>query len=236
MKKSHIISALLFLVSCSKGEMLVESTETVSEEKSVFYIDKTLHPDLYQDSNGYYHIFSSGNFTPGQYNSIHSSFQIKGNLNGVIDVNEDINGVPTTETRFDSDYWIVYDPGNWLTFNVKSFEPFSFFYDDCYLELIETKRGVTKFCDLDTNYGWDIYNVTGYEYNDNVCGVCPWRDIIMGNSIKNTYTPVQDFTLYNNMIGDTLKIFIKMDFKYDIYTEGLKPLADYEFNIIVEGK
>ena len=218
MKKLYIISAILFLAACSKEEILEGDVCLTGDCEAVFYIDTTLQPDLYQDDNGYYHI----NYWGPNY------FTIKGNLDTLVEKNV-VNGIPLTETRFDSDYWMAI---NGLTFTVPLYEPFGFFYDDTFTDPVPVGDTVIKFCDI-SKYG-EVLNIAGYSYNDNVCGTCPWSDIIMGSYSKNTYTPQQQFFLNETMVGDTLKIFIKTDFNYDTYTTGESEVADYEFNIIVD--
>ena len=221
MKKSHIISALLFLVSCSKGEMLVESTETVSEEKAVFYIDKTLHPDLYQDSNGYYHI----QFNGPRY------FTIKGELDEE-KVPEFVNGAPLTETSFDTDYWIWIEG---LTFTVPLYYPFASFADDLFYVPIPVGNLILRICDLVK--GGEILNIAGYTYNEKVCGNCPYSGFSMGMYSKNTLNPQQNIYLDQTMKGDTLKVFVKTKYNYDPdsaleSTEG--EILEEVLNIIVE--
>ena len=61
----------------------------------VFWIDRVVSPDTYEDQNGYHHITYWGP----------NYFTVKGELDQLNDEYV-INNVPLVDTIFDSNYWI----------------------------------------------------------------------------------------------------------------------------------
>tara|TARA_B110000285_G_scaffold48761_1_gene55272 strand:+ start:3861 stop:4562 length:702 start_codon:yes stop_codon:yes gene_type:complete len=189
----------LLLTSCSKEDM-IDPLELDPTNTSVFYIDEATQPDLYQDSDGYYHI----QFNGPRY------FTIKGELEEE-KVPEFVNGVPLTETSFDTDYWIWIEG---LTFTVPLYSPFASFADDLFYVPIPVGNMILRICDLVK--GGEIFNIAGYTYNEKVCGNCPYSGFNMGTYSKNTLNPQQNIYLDQTMKGDTLKVFVKTKYNYDL--------------------
>ena len=79
-----------------------------------FEIDELVSPDVYQDSNEYWHIQHQG----------FNYFTIKGKLDE-LHPSYVINDVPLVETVFDSDYWVWIDG---ITFTVPLYSVLGYFY------------------------------------------------------------------------------------------------------------
>lgn len=220
--KLLVFSSLLITIftSCSKDELNEIQLEDI-EPSTVFFIDKQSQPDSYQDDNGYYHI----QFNGPRY------FTIKGELDEE-KVPEFVNGVPLTETSFDTDYWIWIEG---ITFTVPLYSPFATFADDMFFVPIPVGTMILRICDLVD--GGEIFNIAGYTYNDKICGACPYSDFTMGTYSKNTLNPQQSIYLDRTMSGDTLKVFVKTKYNYDLdsaleSTEG--EILEEVLNIIVD--
>ena len=60
------------------------------------------------------------------------------------------------------------------------------------------------------------YNIAGYQIPKHFCTECPYAPTIVGSHSKYNYNPTQNFLLDDEMIGDTINIFIETTFN----TEG----------------
>ena len=214
MKKLGLIFVILFLASCSKEE--VNPYPCVDGMcNSAFWIDRTVQPDAYQDQNGYWHI----EFWGPRY------FTIKGEID---QMHEDyvVNDIPLTETRFDSDYWIWFDD---VTFVIPRYSPFGQYTDPQFTTPIPIANQMISVCFLDQVA--DPLNIAGYQWSSKVCGSCPYAERMMGTYSANTYKPQQQFYLDPRMKTDTLQVFIKSRFNYDL---GEEVIQDHVIKIIVD--
>lgn len=214
MKYRLLVLALAIFTSCAKEEIL-EDVCITGDCDSTFFIDPLVQPDSYQDENGYYHIEYWGP----------NYFTIKGELDQ-LDDNKTVNGVPLTETVFDSNYWIWIED---LRFEVPLYSPFASFADDQFFVPIPVATMMLKMCNLYQD--GTVYNIAGYTYNDRVCGDCHPEGYSMGTYSKNTYKPQQQFYLDQKMVGDTISIYVKTKFNYDL---GNSEEVSKEFKIIVD--
>ena len=199
MKKLLYIFSILFLASCSKEELnpypCLDGNCNVG-----FWIDKTVQPDTYQDENGFWHIRHWGP----------NYFTIKGDID---QLNEEyvVNDVPLVETTFDSNYWFWI---NAVQFTIPLYNPFRDFADPQFSRPLPIGNKILKICNM-TAHGI-VSNLAGYAYHDKVCEDCPYSDRLMGTYSSNTYTPQQQFHLDRSMKGDTLEIYMKTVFNYDL--------------------
>ena len=56
------------------------------------------------------------------------------------------------------------------------------------------------------------FNIAGYQIPANLCVDCPYAPTLVGTYSSYTYTPTQNIFLDNEMIGDTINVFIESDF------------------------
>ena len=59
-------------------------------------------------------------------------------------------------------------------------------------------------------------NIAGYQIPKHFCIECPYAETIIGSHSKYNYKPKQNFMLDDEMIGDTINVFIETVFN----TEG----------------
>ena len=182
---------------------------------SGFWVDQTVQPDAYEDQNGYWHIKHWGP----------NYFTIKGELD---EMNEEyiVNDVPLTETRFDTDYWI-WDMD--ITFTIPRYSPFGQFSDPQFTTPIPVANQTTSICFLAEIA--EPYNLAGYTYNEKACSDCPYAERMMGTYSANTYRPQQQFHLDKRMKGDTIQVYMKVRYNYDL---GDTEEQEHTIKIIVD--
>ena len=194
-----------FFWACSPGELISPYPCLSGDCESFFEIDPLVSPDVYQDTNGYFHIEYQG----------YNYFTIKGQLDE-LHPNYVINGVPLVETIFDSDYWVWIDG---ITFTVPLYSVLGYFTGGGFINPIPIGNITYTIEDMAQNF--PPLNIVGYSYNLN----SEIQDL--GTYSNYTYEPQQQIFFDNQMVGDTAKIFIKTIFNNKIEIEK-------EFKIIFE--
>ena len=74
-------------------------------------------------------------------------------------------------------------------------------------------------------------NIAGYQIQKNFCWECPYAETLLGTYSKYNYNPRQQIFMDNEMVGDTLQVFIKTTFNNDV---GPREVIEKSFKIIVE--
>jgi len=212
MRKISCIILISLFWACSQEEKMGPACVDGSCNTQ-FYIDELVQPDAYKDINGYWHIFYYGL----RY------FTIRGELD---EVNAVINEVPLIETQYDSDYWIALEN---LRFIVPTYSVLSWFTDGEYNTPIPI--GEIEYTLSDIVQIMSPLNIAGYQIQKHFCWECPYAEILLGTYSKYNYEPRQQIYLDNEMVGDTLQIFIKTTFNTDI---GPREIVEKSFKIIVE--
>lgn len=212
MKKNIILISLLLFSSCNK-EKIYETPCNGDCDTSyeVLYKNSPISPN----SNGHYEIDWDGlNY-----------FQIEGQLSELKDTYV-INGVPLIEANFDSDYWIVFDT---LQFQIPMYSYLGWFNDQGLNHPISIDTFTLTLSNL-----IDLHpptNVAGYQIPKYFCIECPYAPTLLGSHSKYTYTPKQNFLLDNEMIGDTINVFIETVFNSDV---GNREVIEDQLKIIVQ--
>ena len=155
---------------------------------------------IFPNANGYYEI---------DWNGL-NYFQIEGNLTPLNDQYV-INGVPLIEANFDSDYWVVFDT---LRFQTPMYSYLGWFNDNTLNTPIPFGSYTYTINDL-----IDLHpptNIAGYQIPKHFCTECPYAETILGSHSKYNYKPKQNFLVDDEMIGDTINVFIETVFN----TEG----------------
>ena len=151
-------------------------------------------------SNGYYEI---------DWNGL-NYFQIEGSLTQ-LNPQYVTNGVPLIEAKFDSDYWVVFDT---LRFQTPMYSYLGWFNDNTLNTPINFGSYVYTINDL-----IDLHpptNIAGYQIPKHFCVTCPYAETLIGSYSKYNYKPKQNFLVDDEMIGDTINVFIETIFN----TEG----------------
>ena len=189
-----LILSLIFAPSCTKET--IHQDVCVNGNCDANYIVVYKNQEILPNINGHFEIDWDGlNY-----------FQIKGALTPMNDQYV-INGIPLVETRFDSDYWVVFDS---LQFQTPMFSYLGWFTDNGLNTPITIGPYVYTMNDLLNIH--PPYNIAGYQLPKNWCTECPTAESHVGSYSKYNYKPTQNFLLDNEMIGDTINLFIETIF------------------------
>ena len=160
----------------------------------LIYKNQTLYPN-----NGYYEV---------EWDDL-NYFQISGYLTPLNDQYV-INDVPLVEAKFDSDYWIVMDS---LTFQTPMYSYLGWFND----QTLETPISVGDYIYTLTDLIQLMppLNIVGYQIPYNFDVDHPAAESYLGTYSKYNYNPTQNIFVDNEMVGDTINIFIETKFNTD---------------------
>ena len=210
--KFLIILTVSFFWACSPEE-IIRDVCIDGDCNAQFYIDELVQPNAYQDENGYWHI----EFYGPKY------FTIRGELDELSTAI--VNGVPLVETMYDSDYWVAFDS---INFTVPTWSVLSWFTGGGYNNPVPV--GNLQYTLTDIARIQPPLNIAGYQIQKNFCFECPYAETLLGSKSKYTYNPRQQFYLNNEMVGDTLQVFMKSTFNTDV---GNREIIEDSFKIIV---
>ena len=188
---------VLLVTSCTKQSIHQSPCDgNCDTYYDVVYENQIISPN----SNGYYEI---------DWNGL-NYFQIKGRLTP-LNNQYVINDVPLVEAKFDSDYWVVFDS---ILFQVPMYSYLGWFNSSSLNTPIPFGNYTYTLSDL-----IDLHpptNIVGYQIPKHFCTDCPYAPTLVGTYSKYTYNPTQNILLDNEMIGDTINVFIETVFN----TEG----------------
>ena len=137
-------------------------------------------------------------------------FQISGYLTPVNDQYV-INRVPLVEARFDSDYWVVLDS---LTFQTPMYSYLGWFNSNTLDDPISIGDLEITLTDLVQLY--PPLNIAGYQLPRYFDFDHPAAHTLLGTYSKYTYQPTQNIFLDDEMVGDTINLFIETQFNTDM--------------------
>ena len=213
MKRLLIIGFVFLLASCSKEDITL-GVCVDGDCTAKFFIDELVQPNAYQDDNGYWHI----EFYGPKY------FTIRGELDELSTAV--VNGVPLVMTEYDSDYWVAFDS---IHFTVPTYSVLSWFTGGGYNNPVPV--GNLEYTLTDLAQIQPPLNIAGYQLSKHFCWECPYAETLLGTRSRYTYEPRQQFYLDNEMVGDTLQVFVKSTFNIDL---GDRQVVEESFKIIVE--
>tara|TARA_R110001592_G_scaffold4556_1_gene25640 strand:- start:1565 stop:2296 length:732 start_codon:yes stop_codon:yes gene_type:complete len=202
---------LILLSSCTKEN--IDPTPCMGDCETsyeVIYKNQLLYPN----SNGYYEV---------EWDYL-DYFQISGYLSP-LNENYILNGVPLVEARFDSDYWVVLDS---LTFQTPMYSYLGWFNDQGLNTPIA--MGNHTYTLIDLIQLMPPLNIVGYQIPRYFDVDHPAASTLLGTYSKYTYQPTQNIFLDNEMVGDTLNIFIKTQFNTDL---GPNEVINNQIKIVV---
>jgi len=209
--KILIILSLVF-VSCTKEEFYpspcLGDCETSYE---VIYKNQIMYPD----NNGYYEV---------EWDNL-NYFQVSGYLTPLND-EYIINGVPLVEAKFDSDYWVVMDS---LTFQTPMYSYLGWFND----QTLERPIAIGNYTYTLTDILESIppLNVAGYQIPYNFDIDHPAAKSFLGSYSKYNYQPTQNIFVDNEMVGDTINLFIETVFNTDF---GESEIIEDNIKVIIK--
>jgi len=208
----YTLSTVLALSSCTK-EAIVQTPCMGDCETSYEVIYK--NQLMTTNNNGYYEV---------EWDEL-NYFQVSGYITPL---NDDyvVNGVPLVEARFDSDYWIVLDS---LTFNTPMYSYLGWFNDQGLSTPISI--GDYTYTLTDLIQLMPPLNIVGYQIPKYFDVDHPAAHTILGTYSKYNYRPTQNIFLDNEMIGDTINIFIETMFNTDM---GPSELVENNIKVIIK--
>ena len=195
MKYTTLFVLSLAFISCTKEEIYPTPCNGDCETSyELIYKNQTLYPN-----NGYYEV---------EWDDL-NYFQISGYLTPLNDQYV-INDVPLVEAKFDSDYWIVMDS---LTFQTPMYSYLGWFND----QTLETPISVGDYIYTLTDLIQLMppLNIVGYQIPYNFDVDHPAAESYLGTYSKYNYNPTQNIFVDNEMVGDTINIFIETKFNTD---------------------
>ena len=215
-----LILSLIFAPSCTKQEFTSPCNGDCETNYWVVYKNEVINPN----SNGYYEVEWDGlNY-----------FQIKGSLSE-LDDRYVVNEVPLVESKYDSDYWVVFDS---LTFQTPMYSYLGWFSDQGLNTPIPIGSYTYTINDLISIH--PPLNIVGYQIPKHFCTTCPYAPTILGTYSKYNYNPTQNIFLDNEMIGDTINIFIETTFNteggpsmYDPNSTSPKEIIETQIKVII---
>tara|TARA_B100000768_G_scaffold16730_1_gene15314 strand:- start:370 stop:1044 length:675 start_codon:yes stop_codon:yes gene_type:complete len=199
MKKVFIYVILFLSTSCYKHsrEWQALCDGNCSANYRVVYLNETIA----LNNDGYYEI---------EWNGL-NYFQVIGDLSNVNSDYSNSDGVPFVSGNFDSDYWVLFDT---LTFTIPTYSYLGWFNDQTMNTPISIGPYTYSMVDL-----IDLHpplNIVGYQLPKHFCWDCPYAPTMVGAKSSYNYNPTCNVLLDNEMIGDTINIFIETIFN----TEG----------------
>ncbi len=194
--KIYFFAFILSFSSCTKEEFFPTPCNGDCETSyEVIYKNQTLYPN-----NGYYEI---------EWDDL-NYFQISGYLTPLNDEYV-INDVPLIEAKFDSDYWIVMDS---ITFQTPMYSYLGWFNDQTLETPISVGNNVYTLTDLIQLM--PPLNIVGYQIPYNFDIDHPAAESYLGTYSRYNYNPTQNIFVDNEMVGDTINIFIETTFNVDM--------------------
>lgn len=201
LKYKKVIYLFFFLVifSCNRQKSTYPHPcidESCSASYKVLYLGDTIQAN----NNGCFEVDYSGlNY-----------FQVVGKLSPLHE-NYIVNDVPLINAKFDSDYWVVFDS---LSFTIPMYSYLGWFND----QTLNTPIAIGQYTYTMTEL-FSLHpplNVVGYQIPMHFCWDCPYAPTLVGVNSSYNYRPTCNVLLDDEMIGDTINIFIESIFN----TEG----------------
>jgi hypothetical protein len=196
MKKIILLGLVLSIFSCTKQSI---HQSPCNGDCNAIYTVIYQNQEIYPNNNGYYEV---------EFNGL-NYFQVKGQLS---ELNEQyvINDIPLVEANFDSDYWVILDN---VYFTTPMYSYLGWFNDQGLNNPIAFGNHTYTMMDLISLH--PPLNVVGYQLPKHFCTTCPYAPTIIGTHSKYNYEPTQNILLDNEMVGDTINIFIETIFNIE---------------------
>ena len=208
----YLLTSTIILSSCTKEDIFqtpcMGDCETSYE---VIYKNELLQ----SNQDGYYEV---------EWDEL-NYFQVSGYLTPL---NNEyiINDVPLVEAKFDSDYWVVLDS---LTFQTPMYSYLGWFNDHDLNTPISI--GNYEFTLIDMIELFPPLNIVGYQIPRYFDVDHPAAESFLGTYSKYTYQPTQNIFVDNEMVGDTINIFIETEFNTDV---GESEIVEDNIKIIIK--
>lgn len=200
-----LILSLIFAPSCTKKT--IHQNLCITGDCKTQFIVVYENQEIYPNANGHYEV---------EWNGL-EYFQVKGQTSELNSEYCNADGIPFITTRFDSDYWVVF---NNIYFTTPMYSFLGWFNDQGLNTPIPFGSYTYTMTDLMNLH--PPLNVVGYQIPKHFCIDCPYAPTIIGTYSKYNYYPTQNILLDNEMVGDTINIFIETIFN----TEGLPSMYD----------
>tara|TARA_B100001094_G_C17866389_1_gene639937 strand:- start:50 stop:706 length:657 start_codon:yes stop_codon:yes gene_type:complete len=207
--------SVLLLGSCSKERVYQDLCINGDCESQFIVVYE--NQEIFPNANGHYEV---------EWNGL-NYFQIRGQLSHLNSDYCNADGIPFIETGFDSDYWVVF---NNLYFTTPMYSFLGWFNDNGLNNPIPIGQYTYTMTELSTLH--PPTNVVGYQIPMHFCWDCPYAPSIVGTYSKYNYHPTQNILLDDEMIGDTINIFIYTYFNTEGGPTPYDPNSTDPFEII----
>ena len=175
--KKILIALSIFFISCEKEE--IKPFPCLDGNCGyIFTVDTFSSPGAKLYPDGYWRVKHNGinYFTiRGLISQLHPAYVV--------------NKVPMVETKYDSDYWIVFDT---IQFSTPMYGYMGWFNDKTLNNPIPIGNHVFTINFLKSITS--IFNLAGYTVSRNMCLDCPYSEAMLGSYSKYNYTPTQNIS------------------------------------------
>ncbi len=215
MKNIFIFQILLILTlsSCVKEDIHLYPPPCSGDCETVYEVIYK-NQLMYTNTEGYYEV---------EWDNL-NYFQISGYTTPLND-EYILNGIPLIEARFDSDYWVVLDT---LTFQTPMYSYLGWFNSNTLDDPIYIGDLEITLTDMVQLY--PPLNVVGYQLPRYFDFDHPAAYTLLGTYSKYNYQPTQNIFLDNEMVGDTINIFIETQFNTDL---GQTEVIENQISVII---
>lgn len=211
-----LILSLIFAPSCTK--VTIHPNVCISGDCESQFIVVYENQEIFPNANGHYEV---------EWNGL-EYFQVKGQLSRLNSDYCNVDGIPFIETKFDSDYWVVF---NNLYFTTPMYSFLGWFNDQGLNTPIPMGQYTYTMNDLIGLH--PPLNVVGYQIPKHFCTECPYAPTIIGTYSKYNYEPTQNILLDNEMVGDTMNIFIETKFNTEDVNDRPSEIIKTQIKVIV---
>ena len=203
-----LLAFMVLIISCEKE--ILDPPACLGECDANYTILYKLDT-IKQNPNGFYEIGWEG-LNYFQITELHPQYVI--------------NGVPLVSAGFDSDYWILIDT---IRFTTPMYSYLGWFNDNNFNNPISVGNNTYTMVEMSKNH--PPLNIVGYQIPKNLCFECPYAPTLIGTGSRYNYHPTQNILIDNEMIGDTITLFVETVFNTDLgETERIKN----EYKIIIK--
>tara|TARA_R110000796_G_C14479584_1_gene426517 strand:+ start:290 stop:967 length:678 start_codon:yes stop_codon:yes gene_type:complete len=211
-----LILSLIFAPSCTK--VTIHPNVCINGDCESQFIVAYENQEIFPNANGHYEIGWNGL----EY------FQVKGQLSRLNSDYCNADGIPFIETKFDSDYWVVF---NNLYFTTPMYSFLGWFNNQGLNTPIPMGQYTYTMNDLIGLH--PPLNVVGYQIPKHFCTECPYAPTIVGTYSKYNYEPTQNILLDDEMVGDTINIFIETKFNTEDVNDRPSKIIKTQIKVIV---
>jgi hypothetical protein len=214
MKKVLLLLSFIFVfVSCTIDPVLTSACADGNCDGR-FWVDTSVNPGSYQDTQGVWHVKFSGR----------TYFTLKGSTDELTQEYV-VNGVPLMETAYDSNFFFTTDNVQW-TYPVYSFLGL---YTNNNLHTAIPYGYITQTIPQIQNSGTDITNLVGYQITPHTTFDKPYSSTLLQVYSKYNSHPQHSMIFLPSFVGKTAEIYVRV-----MFGERLDQVREYKIKVAFE--